>query len=298
MGHESDTGHEKSQNKKPSNIQWHPAFIEAIKLELEDYRDSLEFLTEYNLTTAPLRIDCIIIKKDPAAVIKKNIAAIFREVNLVEYKSPDDYLSVADFYKVYSYAYLYASLANIPITSLSISFITDHLPEKLFMYLKDVHKYQIAEKNMGIYTVTGDIMPIQVIQSRRLTVDENLWLRNLSNNLDAAAFIRIGKETKLGERAAKAYLDVITRANAKMIREVWNMSDAEPTLEEVLEEVGLTAKWEAIGEARGEARSEAKWKQSKALEIARNMVNLGLSEDTIIAATGLEPETVNQLHKK
>ncbi|MCL2478401.1 MAG: hypothetical protein FWF22_02795, partial [Treponema sp.] len=53
----------------------------------------------------------------------------------------------------------------------------------------------------------------------------------------------------------------------------------------------------AIGEARGEARGEAKWKQSKALEIARNMVNLGLSEDIIITATGLEPETVKALFK-
>ena len=39
-------------------------------------------------------------------VIKKNIAAIFREINLLEYKSPDDCVSPADFYKVYGYACL------------------------------------------------------------------------------------------------------------------------------------------------------------------------------------------------
>ena len=51
----------KKQNEKPSYVAWHPAFVEAIKLELEEYEDVLEFYPEYQLTTEPLRIDCIII---------------------------------------------------------------------------------------------------------------------------------------------------------------------------------------------------------------------------------------------
>ncbi len=30
---------------------------------------------------------------------------IFRTYNIIEYKSPDDYLSINDFYKVYGYTY-------------------------------------------------------------------------------------------------------------------------------------------------------------------------------------------------
>jgi len=63
-----------------TQIAWHPAFIEAIQLELEDYSDVLEFFPEYQLTSEPLRIDCVVIKKPKNVVIKKNIAAIFREV--------------------------------------------------------------------------------------------------------------------------------------------------------------------------------------------------------------------------
>jgi len=74
------------QNGKPQPIAWHPAFIEAIQLELEDYGDFLEFHPEYQLTSEPLRVDCLVIKKPPDIVIKKNIAAIFRDVNLLEYK--------------------------------------------------------------------------------------------------------------------------------------------------------------------------------------------------------------------
>ena len=60
--------------------------------------DVLDFHPEYNLTSEPLRIDCVVIKKAKGAVIEKNIAAIFRGVNLVEYKNPTDYLSIDDFY--------------------------------------------------------------------------------------------------------------------------------------------------------------------------------------------------------
>jgi hypothetical protein len=87
-------------------IAWHPAFFEAIQLELEQYRDVLEFHSEYQLTSEPLRIDVLIIKKLKDIPIRKNIAAVFRQENLLEYKSPDDYLSVDDFYKVYGYACL------------------------------------------------------------------------------------------------------------------------------------------------------------------------------------------------
>jgi hypothetical protein len=37
-----------------SHIPWHPAFVQAIKLELEQYKDALEFLSEYRLTSEPV----------------------------------------------------------------------------------------------------------------------------------------------------------------------------------------------------------------------------------------------------
>ncbi|MDR2483260.1 MAG: hypothetical protein LBD08_06475 [Treponema sp.] len=66
---------------------------------LDEYRSCPEFETEHQLTAEPLRIDLLIIKKKPEIIIKKNIGAIFRQVNVIEFKSPDDYISVDDFYK-------------------------------------------------------------------------------------------------------------------------------------------------------------------------------------------------------
>ena len=117
------------------HIAWHPAFIEALQMELQAYKDVLEFHAEYPLTSEPLKIDCVVIKKAKDAVIKKNIAAVFREWNLLEYKSPQDYVSVADFYKVYAYACLYISFKKIPVSGMTVSFVENHYPQALLEHL-------------------------------------------------------------------------------------------------------------------------------------------------------------------
>jgi len=143
-----------SENLPDENrISWHPAFVEAIKLELEDYQDSLEFYPEFQLTAEPLRIDCVVVKKKADIVIKKNIASIFREVNLLEYKNPDDYVSVNDFYKVYAYACLYASFEKVPVTNLTVSFIESHYPRELLTHLQKEHSFKVEENSLGIYTI-------------------------------------------------------------------------------------------------------------------------------------------------
>jgi hypothetical protein len=96
-------------SRESTRISWHTAFVEALQMKLEAYRDALEFHSEYQLTSELLKIDCVVIKKEKNLVIKKNIATIFKEWNIIEYKSLDDYVSVNDFYKVYGYACLYAS---------------------------------------------------------------------------------------------------------------------------------------------------------------------------------------------
>ena len=59
------------------------------------------------------------------------------------------------------------------------------------------------------------------------------------------------------------------------------------TVDEVFETTGFATRWEARGEARGEER--------KALDIARNMLNLGFSVDSIASATGLDLEKIASL---
>jgi len=266
------------------NIQWHPAFVEAIQLELEAYQDSLEFIPEFQLTAGPLRIDCIVVKKAKDVVIEKNIAAMFREVNLLEYKSPDDYVSVEDFYKVYGYACLYASLENTPMANITVSFVESRFPRELIIHLKKDRGYKVEEKSPGIYTVTGDILPIQVIDNRKLSVDENFWLKDLCDSLNPLEMRRAFDSVQIQGKAArvKAWLDAITRANKYSFQEANNMSTTSPTMEEVLKEAGILARVE----------------ERNSLKIARNMVDLGFPMDTVVSATQLEPEKVRALYKK
>ena len=83
-----------------SNLrQWHPAFFADIQIELEAER-------EHQLGTKPMEIDALVIKKKSDIPINKNIGRIFRKYNIIEYKSPTDYISINDFYKVCGYAFL------------------------------------------------------------------------------------------------------------------------------------------------------------------------------------------------
>ena len=43
--------------------------------------------------------------------------------------------------------------------------------------------YAINETYPGVFVVTGAMIPIQIIDIRKLSDEENLWLRNLDRNL-------------------------------------------------------------------------------------------------------------------
>jgi len=274
---------------KQENIQWHPAFVGAIQLELAEYRDSLEFIPEFQLTMEPLRIDCVVIKKPKGLVIKKNIAAMFREVNILEYKSPDRNVSVADFYKVYAYACLYSYINKCPITGITITFVASRLPKKLFGHLKNDRGYAVEETGHGIYTVKGDIIPVQVIDSRKLSAGENLWLKGLRKRLGPVELLQLGDAgVKEDDALVNPYFHAIVHANPNAIEEAKKMSSSAKTLDEVLERTGLIAEWESRGEVRGEER--------KSLKIAQNMIESGFPPETVISMTELEPEKVKRLY--
>jgi hypothetical protein len=60
---------------------------------------------------------------------------------------------------------------------------------------------------------------MQIIDSRRLSADDNLWLKSLSDELGCLEIKQINTEIALQDKAARitAYCDVIVRANAKII---------------------------------------------------------------------------------
>ena len=257
-----------------SHIPWHTAFIEAMQMELMPYLDILEFIPEFQLSTEPLRIDCVVIKKKKDAAIDKNIATIFREVNLLEYKSPEDYISISDFYKVYSYACLYVSLNKTPVSSMTISFVESRNPRELLKHLRKTRGYKVEENSPGIYTVVGDIFPIQVIDNRKLPLEENLWLKCLGKRLNRLMAQRFLEEESLQPKDARiqAYKEAIVRANFLAIGEAIRMGKTALSFDEYLEKTGIAAKFEARGVAIVEANAH---------KYVLGLLSQGLSTDEI-----------------
>jgi len=265
-------------------LHWHPAFLEAVREELRDYRDVLEFKEEYQLNAAPLHVDLLIIKKPKELVIDKNIARIFRSDNILEYKSPEDYLSVKDFWKVYSYANLYAAITQgVELSDITLTFVGSRHSRELLRYLTEVRRYTIEEASPGIYGVTGDYLPIQIIESKRLPEGENFWLNSLKTDLDTRRLSAILRERgKRGlEASLDAYIDIIQRANPKLIKEVYEMEFE--VYDKLFRDLGIVPKWFLDGKEQGQEIT------------ARNLLDMGMSIEDIARASELPIEKIRSL---
>jgi hypothetical protein len=284
------------QDTGEKKINWHAAFFDAIRLELEDYFDVLQFEAEHYLTDEPLRIDVMIIKKAEGAVIKKNIGRIFRKENIIEYKSPDDYLSVRDFHKGFAYAHLYSAQSGTDIQELSLTYVTARRPREVLRHIREAYRWEIAEEG-GIYRINGDALAVQVIENKRLSAEENLWLRGLSNKLSVESLERVLRERAIGRRGEylRAYIYAVVEANLEVMEEVRKMKAQ--TLEEYIEEVGWAAKWEQRGRELGERSGELRGELRSKFEVARKALGKNLPIEVIHELTGLSLEQIRTLCK-
>jgi hypothetical protein len=183
-------------------------------------------------------------------VIDNPLGAIFRGVNIVEYKSPGHHLSMFDYLKAGAYARLYASLTRISNRDITITFVVEAYPKKLMGEIAG-HGYKVKKKGPGIYYVLGDMFEIQVVVVKQLTgEDGGLWLKDLRRDLNGEELQGIlEKSSKMPKSSPlSAYLWMVVGANKAKFKELMTMSSA---FEEVVEKYGLTAKWEARGRERG-----------------------------------------------
>ena len=76
----------------------------------------------------------------------------------MEFKSPDDGVTIDDYYKTVAYAYLYKSLGKnvdaIPGDELTVTMMREAYPSKMF---KTIEKYggTVEKKYPGIYHISG-----------------------------------------------------------------------------------------------------------------------------------------------
>ena len=219
-------------------IYWHEAFFEALQLELYQYKDSLEFHKEHRINEEALRMDVLVIKKEKDTKIEKNIGHIFKGHNIFEYKSETDSFSRWDYHKLLGYAHIYSSLGQVAMSDITISISLTMYPREMLNYLVGEYGVSVQDIGNGIYYVHGDIIPIQILESKRLSPDSNLFLRNLRSNLSAADIVQTmhiyGKQKPLNDKAV--YLDRLTRANREAYEEARKMMSLMDIIQEAFDE--------------------------------------------------------------
>lgn len=264
-------------------LQWHPAFFAGIQIELAEEADELTFDNEYQLGTKPKQIDVLVVKKNEAYAVKKNIGRIFRKYNIIEYKSPPDYLSIDDFYIGYAYACLYktdtAKVNERGIGQITLTYVTYRYPKKLMKHFSKERGFTVTREEKGIYYVSGDHIPVQIIVTKDLSEQENLWLRVLSDKLN---------ENELAQRMLQEYernrenilyssvMDIVVKANKDAF-----MKEGSAMCEE-LDKI-INAKLDAREErGRNEGRSEGENDSKR--RTARNLIKMGMSIEQIAEA--------------
>lgn len=249
----------------------------------------MEYIDEKILTKKPLLIDLLVIKKEVDEKIDNPIGSIFRRWNVMEYKSPTDYVSLDDFYKVGAYAYLLKADADtadeIKFEDITISFVSNTIAENLFEHLETQRKYVKTTYVKGIYYFQkeGDI-PVQFIIPKELG-EKHKWLAGLTNKISKEMLHSLVKDYKEKEKNEykEAVLDAILKANHELLRQIKEEEDMTMS-KEVLEIFRPE-----IEEA--EIKGEIKGKADLILIIKKKRLK-GLEPETIADMLELETDYV------
>ena len=225
-----------------NKIKYHPGFVGGMELLFWSYQNELDFEPEYNLSKEPLRVDLLVLKKVKNIEINFDIARVFRNYNVIEYKSPDDELSVDEFYKTIGYALFYKSLGKTvnerPINEMTASIFRHAYPRELFRTLQEEGAV-VEKKYNGVYYITRVVnFPVQIIVTRELDKEVYAALRVLTpgaDEQDVRDFIeQAQKNTDAGyRRNADAVFQVSVAAN----RDLYESLRKEPEMCDALREL-------------------------------------------------------------
>ena len=209
-------------------VDWHEAASCAFQIELKDYSHILEYISEYPLGKNSYRIDLLVIKKLTDEMISKNIARIFRTFNLLEIKGVGSSISIDSYYKTIGYAgLLIAQMGKSERDSrktqyssldVSLTLLSCHYPRKLMKHLREDRKIPVAKISDGVYHINKETFPIQIIVTRELSPEDNLYLHCLTDNLQDIGLInRLADDCKLHPKQDiyNKYMHQITTANSK-----------------------------------------------------------------------------------
>ncbi len=281
----------------PDKIQFHPGFYGAAELEFRLETAEIEFNIEYNLSKEPLRVDLLVVGKQNDIQLENEAGRIFKRYNIIEYKSPDDGLTIDDFFKTIGYACLYKALGKtvnqIPEEQITVSLFRDTYPQELFRTLKESGR-KIEEKYPSIYYVSGNVQfDVQIVVMNQLSPEKHSAFRVLSKCAKEEDVRRFLKESltlvNQGDRAnADAVFEVSIAANSALYEKIRSDEVMCKAMEDLMKDV--------IAQREEDARQEGRQEERK--NIAISMIKLGsIKMEEIATATGLTMESLSAIKR-
>ena len=197
------------------------------------YRSGMTKAREYNLNTKPLTIDVLIPKGKNAKNGDSEIGKIFRQYNILEYKSPNDRMNIDTCYKVNGYACLFKSYGEkvncIKAKDVTISLFRHTKPKKLFDCFRK-EGIGVTKPYPGIYYIDNMPFAMQIVVIRELDFDKHMWLVALSGRLPKEQVRKILKRaSELTDPQEKELVDSVMQvclaANRKTVEELKREED-------------------------------------------------------------------------
>ena len=251
----------------PPQNDWHSWFYTLLNILLYKFRkDHVMVLPEVKLGAMPPIADFIVVKEDSIVDLGLKVFSFFRKYNIIEFKSPDDELSIFVLWKVIAYAGFFIYRDRVPDNEITLTLVRAAKPIKLF---KDLEKRgativdgSVDGPAKGIYTIENwdDHFPIQIIVSTELEGEEYAFFRTISKKPaddDIKLIVKMAdKETDpVARQFLKEYLDKLSDMNREIIenikrrdstmRNAW-MNIFEPEIDEKINDATRTIYFESV----------------------------------------------------
>ncbi|WP_044913060.1 hypothetical protein [Butyrivibrio sp. WCE2006] len=280
-----------------NNIKWHPGFYAGMEFGLRQYRQILKFTPEHTLAKEPIKMDLLIIKKNSKIIINNAIGRIFSTYNIVEYKSPEDNLTIDDFYKTIGYACFYKGYGErvnqIDVSNMSISIFRHKHPYKLFKILSKLGAL-VEENSKGVYYVNGIInIPTQIIVVDELEDETFLALKIMTKNANETIIRKfINDSTAINNKADQINVDAILQVSVSANYELYERIRRESTMCDALREL-----------MKDDIEKEKEQAVEQGIQIfIEDKLEDGIAEDVILAKLQklykLSPEKAKEYYDK
>ena len=254
----------------------------------------LYFYSEYNLSRKPLQIDLLIIEKNKNIRIKNQIGHIFRQNNIIEYKSPGDSMSIDDFYKATAYACMYKALGEkvdaVSANELTISMMRESYPAGMIATLKR-QGIEIEKMYDGIYYLKNFFIPTQIVVTKELSSGLHNSFRVLSRNVDEKDIETFLKDAEgyIG-KSEKSDADAVLQVSMSANYELYEKVRRDNTMCEALRRLMKDEIEEALDAAKQEGSAEGHIQAQRETSIA--LAKMGMAVENIATAVNASIEQV------